>query len=148
MLLKLRNTAGHLFLTIEYDTVNHWVYTNWIGTQTYQTVVAGAEACLDQLRQHHCQMLLNDNRLVTGGWESGLDWISACWTPQVQALGLRRFAYVLSPDALAARSATTLYDCINVDLHMRLFTELEPAQQWLLASRPLRTETQHQLSHK
>lgn len=131
MATELVNGNRKVYLTITYDAANGWVYNNWIGAQTYTGIVAGANTCLDPLREHACAYLLNDNRLVTGPWDHAVEWIATDWAPRAAAQGLTHFANVVSPDVMAAYSAEDMYFGIADQLHIRLFTDLVEAQDWL-----------------
>lgn len=127
----LLNGFGNVYLTIDYDTANHWVCNEWIGAQTYVGIVAGADACLLPLREHQCAYLLNDNRRVTGPWDHAVDWVAHNWAPRAIAQGLTHFANVASPEELAANSAHSMLLGLHGQLHMRMFGTVEEAQAWL-----------------
>lgn len=131
MTRELRNSFGDVYLILEYSTATHWVYCNWLGTQTYQQVTAGADACLAALQEHKCAYLLNDNRHVIGSWDFAVDWVVASWAPRAIEQGLTHIAHVFSPEGLATISAEYMYDGIGPDLHMHLFNNMEEAQAWL-----------------
>jgi hypothetical protein len=63
---ELKNEAGQIFLTIEFDALNQWVYANWSGYQTRASIRQGADTYLEISAQYNCPYLLNDNRLVAG----------------------------------------------------------------------------------
>jgi hypothetical protein len=128
---ELTNGFGKVYLTIEYDKTNHWVYNNWIGYQTYTGIITGADACLHPLREHACPYLLNDNRKVLGPWDHAVEWIVTNWVPRALAQGLTHFANVVSPEAMAAHSAESMYLGIAGRLEMRMFGTLAEAQVWL-----------------
>jgi hypothetical protein len=122
---ELVNGFGKVYLTIEYDAANNWVYNNWIGEQTYVGVVAGADACLHPLRENACAYLLNDH---------AVKWVVNDWGPRAQAQGLTHFANVVSPEALAALSAQAMYLGLGERLQMRMFDDIGAAQAWLHAA--------------
>lgn len=127
----LLNGFGNVYLSIAYDAAGRWVYNEWIGTQTYVGIVAGADACLLPLREHSCAYLLNDNRRVIGPWDHAVDWIVSNWAPRAIAQGLTHFANVVSPEALAASSAHSMLLGLHGQLSMRMFGDIEEAKAWL-----------------
>lgn len=135
MLTELTNGFGKVYLTIEYDGLNHWVYNNWLGYQTYESVTAGANACLHPLSDFSCPYLLNDNRQVLGPWDHALKWIAIDWAPRAIAQGLTHFAHVVGPESMAAVSAEAMQMEIGGRLHMRLFDTIEQARDWLREAR-------------
>jgi len=131
MPLELVNGFGQVYLTIEYDATNQWVYNDWIGYQTYIGIIAGADACLHPLREHQCPYLLNDNRHVLGPWDHAVHWIATDWAPRASAQGLTHFAQVISPEALAALSGQAMHVGIGDRLQIRLFSDVKEAKLWL-----------------
>lgn len=131
MLTELINGFGKVYLRIDYDAANHWVYNEWVGYQTYVGIVAGADACLLPLAKHGCACLLNDNRQVIGPWDHTVEWIVTDWAPRAIAGGLTHFANVVSAEALAASSAQAMALGLHGQLQMHLFADIELARQWL-----------------
>jgi hypothetical protein len=131
MYKELRNSFGDVYLTLEYNHVTHWVYTNWMGTQTYLQVTTGADACLALLSEYNCRYLLNDNSHLIGSWDFAVDWVVSSWTPRAIEQGLTHMAHVFSPEGIATISAEYMYDGVGSDLHMRLFSDIEEAKTWL-----------------
>jgi hypothetical protein len=131
MATQLTNAFGKVYLTIDYDAANGWVYNNWIGYQTLPGIVAGADACLIPLRKNACAYLLNDNREVVGPWDHAVEWIVTDWAPRAIAQGLSYFANVVSPESMAALSAETMRLGLGGRLQMRMFGNIDEAQAWL-----------------
>lgn len=127
----ITNSFDKIFLTIEFDAVNQWIYNNWVGVLPTEKVIQGCQATIDFLRENRCSYMLNDNREVIGSWNSANDWIAANWVPQVLALGLRRFALVVSPGIFGQASAEEMVTRVGTQLEMRLFEDIELAQDWL-----------------
>jgi hypothetical protein len=128
---ELQNAGGRLFVTIFYDAENHWVYNNWFGSQTLESVRQGADACLEVLREHNCSFLLNDNRLVAGPWSQATEWIITSWVPRAVTAGLTHFAHVTSPEGLARLSGDNLQHRVNKAFQMQIFEKVTSAQEWL-----------------
>ena len=134
MTTELTNGFGKVYLTIEYDEANGWLYNNWIGYQTYIGIVAGADACLHPLRENRCSYLLNDNRQVVGPWNHAVEWIVSDWAPRAVAQGLTYFANVVSPESMAALSAEAMHLGLGGRLQMRMFGNIDEARAWLRAA--------------
>lgn len=128
---ELLNSFDKLFLTIEFDAANQWIYNNWVGVLPTEKVIQGCQATIDFLRENRCPNMLNDNREVIGSWNSANDWIATNWVPQVLALGLKRFALVVSPGIFGQASAEEMVTRVGTQLEMRLFGDIELAQDWL-----------------
>lgn len=139
MLQKLTNAFGKVYLTIEYDGTNKWVYNNWIGYQTQPGIVAGADACLVPLQKNTCSYLLNDNREVVAPWDHAVEWIVTDWAPRAVGQGLTHFANVVSPESMAALSAEAMYLGLGGRLQMRMFGNIDEAKAWLRAEQEVVT---------
>lgn len=132
---EISNAFGKIFLTVEYDAAHGLVYNNWMGYQTLESIILGANACLEVLGHFKCPYLLNDNRLVVGPWDHATDWIASDWTPRAIAAGLTHFAHVVSPESFAALSAEAMSAKTSGSFHMRIFGDFGEAREWLAAER-------------
>ena len=131
MKTTLTNAFDKVFLTIEFDAANQWVYNNWVGVLPTDRVIQGCRATIDFLRENRCAHMLNDNRNIIGSWNSANDWIATNWMPQVLALGLKRFAHIVSPGIFGQASAEEMVTRVGNQLEIRLFKDLELAKAWL-----------------
>ena len=125
------NSFDKVFLTIEFDAANQWIYNNWTGVLPTEKVIQGCQATIDFLREKPCAHMLNDNREVIGSWNSANEWIATNWMPQVLALGLKRFAHIVSPGIFGQASAEEMVTRVGTQLEIRLFKDVELAKQWL-----------------
>ena len=133
MKTTLTNSFDKVFLTIEFDAANQWIYNNWTGVLPTDKVIQGCQATIEFLRENRCAHMLNDNREVIGSWNSANDWIAANWMPQVLKLGLKRFALIVSPGIFGQASAEEMVTRVGSQLEIRLFKDVELAKQWLRA---------------
>ncbi|UOQ97035.1 hypothetical protein MUN81_17565 [Hymenobacter sp. 5317J-9] len=128
---ELINSFDKVYLTIELDEANGWIYNNWVGVLPTEKVIQGCQATIDFLREKPCAQMLNDNREVVGSWSSANDWIAQNWMPQVLRLGLKRFAHVVSPGIFGQASAAEMVTRVGSQFEMRLFQDIELAKNWL-----------------
>jgi len=128
---ELKTAAGKVFLSIAYDAQNNWVYNNWVGNQSLESIILGANACLEVLAAHNCAYLINDNRRVAGQWSQANEWITHDWTPRAVAQGLTHMAHVISPEALARLSAENMSKRVSSSFEMEIFADTESAKEWL-----------------
>ncbi|MBF9236720.1 hypothetical protein I2I05_04870 [Hymenobacter sp. BT683] len=128
---ELTNSFDKVFLTIEFDKANNWVYNDWVGVLPTEKVIQGCQATLDFLRENPCPHMLNDNRKVVGSWSAANDWIAANWMPEALALGLKRFAHIVSPGIFGQASASEMSTRVGTQFEMRLFEDVELAKAWL-----------------
>ncbi|QMU26584.1 hypothetical protein [Adhaeribacter radiodurans] len=135
MKIELPNTFGNIFISISYDALHGWVYNNWRGYQTLESVMQGANACLEMIQKYRCFRLLNDNRQVVGPWDHATDWIAQDWTPRARALGLTYFAHVVSAESMARLSAEQMHVKISNSFQMQIFADYSLATEWLSQSK-------------
>lgn len=128
---EISNAFGRIFLTVEHQEHNHLIHNNWLGYQTHESIVLGANICLEVMQVYNCPFLLNDNRLVVGPWDHATDWIANDWTPRAVEAGLTHFAHVVSPESFAALSAQMMEEKINGSFRMRIFGDFDEAKWWL-----------------
>lgn len=128
---ELVNSFDKVFLTIEFDEVNKWIYNNWFGVLPTEKVIQGCQAIITFLQENPSLCILNDNRNVVGSWSTANDWIAQNWVPQVLALGLKRLAHVVSPGIFGQASAAEMVTKVGTQLEMRLFQNIELAKAWL-----------------
>ena len=131
MKTTLTNSFDKVFLTIEFDVANQWIYNNWTGVLPTDKVIQGCQATIEFLRENRCAHMLNDNRQVIGSWNSANDWIAANWMPQVLKLGLKRFAHIVSPGIFGQASAEEMVTRVGNQLEIRLFKDVDLAKEWL-----------------
>lgn len=128
----LINSLGISYLETRYEKEQKWVNNNWIGYVMVEEVKAGADACLDLVKENGCSKLLNDNTNLTGPWDQANEWIATNWMPRALALGLKQFAHVVSEDVFGAISAEDMQTRVNeFDFEMRIFSSKSEAEQWL-----------------
>lgn len=119
------------FIIIEYDQENHWVYVDWKGYQTEQSVMTGCERMLDAVVLYKCTKILNDNTNVVGIWTPAANWVGVNWFPRIQAAGVSYFAWVYSPSAMSRVSTDeALKNTVTPDF-IRTFFDINAAKSWL-----------------
>ncbi|WKN45131.1 STAS/SEC14 domain-containing protein [Tunicatimonas pelagia] len=128
--ISVKNGLGNDFLHIEYNEASKWVYARWVGDVTNEDVKHGAEKILEQLQQHHCPHILNDNRELVGSWDEVTEWVQQDWMPRAIGAGLQKFAHIISPDIFAAMSVEEMVTRAS-GFEMRIFEDEAEAKAWL-----------------
>lgn len=132
---SLRRGDGTVYLSVERNQHENWIYARWHGSQTLATIMDGGLTYLDMLRAEPCPRLLNDHQELVGTFTEANDWIEQVWTPLIIGAGLRYFAQVVSPDIFGQLSIENLHLRIGDRFEMRIFEDLESARQWLRAQK-------------
>ncbi|MFN8438641.1 MAG: hypothetical protein U0V72_13550 [Cytophagales bacterium] len=130
--VELKNQTGKVYCTIEYKKDLNYVYANWIGFVTVENVMEGATKVLEFFKTTNCPNFINDNRQLTGPWRNANEWIETVWTPKALELGLKRFAFVVSPNIFGELSAKDLGVRLDaLGFEMKSFKDFDEAESWL-----------------
>lgn len=118
-------------VSVFWDETNGWIHVDWRNIPSDTSVKKGCEEMLTLLSQKKCARVLNDNRNVIGPWNTAAQWVAEEWFPRMLSAGLKKFAWIQSPNVLskfAARQSTAR----NQDTDMiRLFDDEGSAVSWL-----------------
>ena len=66
MIQELKSALGKVYLTIETDPENRWIFTDWQGYLTAENIKTGAKAYTDALAASGFSCVLNDTRSMRG----------------------------------------------------------------------------------
>ncbi len=127
---ELKNAFGRVFLTIDVDSKNRWVYVNWMGYLTPDNIRTGAEAYTKILQNNGYNCVLNDTRLIVGSWDHSMDWVINEWAPRAAMFGLRRLAMISTPESFGEASASRFYSDLKA-FQTKLFDDRSGAEEWL-----------------
>lgn len=128
--MALQTLLEEPHITIAFDHLEDWLFADWHGDQTLQSVQHGALEMLRLLKQQRTRKVLNDNTRVTSMWSEASEWGGRVWFPQMVEAGLEYFAWVYSPN---------LYSRLSTDLTLQhterpvvaTFDDLQTAKAWL-----------------
>lgn len=112
---------------------NSYIYANWIGIQTIETIMMGAGQLLTLLRRQPCPAILNSHKELIGPWESGALFMGNQWARQAKTLGVLHFAQVLAPGIYGQRSFQIFYQLAQNHFQIETFATDAEAEAWLLS---------------
>ena len=112
---------------------NSYILVNWIGIQTLETMMMGANQLLTMLRQQPCHGILNSNKELIGPWDDGALFLGSKWARQAKILGVLHFAQVLAPGIYGQRSFKQFYQFAQQHLQIETFATEAEAEAWLLS---------------
>lgn len=127
---ELKNPFGRVYLTIDVDHKNKWVHVNWMGYLTEENVKTGAQAYTDTLAQSGYHCVLNDTRLIIGGWDHSLSWVLNEWSPRAARAGLKYFAMISTPETFGSSTASNFYNNLKA-FKAKVFDQKSSAEEWL-----------------
>jgi len=117
-------------IQIYYDEEDQWLYVNWLGFQTVESVMIGCEKMLKLMKENDCGKILNDNTYVEGMWSGAARWGAYNWFPRMRENGLEWFAWIYAHSTLSKLSTDKTLSLMEPD-YIRTFYDLEEAKTWL-----------------
>jgi hypothetical protein len=120
------------YLRIRHDTDEGWLYADWTGYQTVDSVKQGCEEILRLMVEHAAFLVLNDNTHVLGIWSGASEWVAVDWFPRMSAAGLRCFAWVYSPSRFSQVSTDETLSVMDPEAaRVAVFHDIGEARAWL-----------------
>jgi hypothetical protein len=130
-----KNRKGCLFtdsyISICLDEENRWLYVDWTGYQTEESIMNGGEQMLNAMRKTKVSQVLNDNTNVIGIWTPAAKWTGEVWFPAMMEAGLKHFAWIMSPHRLSQVSTDEAIKNTSETDPIRKFDTMEEAKKWL-----------------
>ncbi|CAK0759607.1 conserved hypothetical protein [Gammaproteobacteria bacterium] len=118
-------------VTVYWDDMNDWVYVDWRNIPSDRSVKKGCEEILTLLSHKQCAHVLNDNRSVIGPWNTAAQWVAEDWFPRMLSAGMKKFAWIQSPNLLSKFAARQSTASNQVTDAIHLFDDEESAINWL-----------------
>jgi hypothetical protein len=120
------------FVAIWHDREQGWLYLDWPGQQTPESIHNGCAQLLRCMAEQGVGKVLNDNINTVGSWIGAVPWIVFEFLPRARKAGMRRAAHVYARNKLAklsAEGAMLLFD--PEDAHVKFFGTVDAAVEWL-----------------
>lgn len=128
---ELRKANGDVFFEAQRMADNSFIYANWIGVQSLESIILGGNLLLTMLRKQPCAAILNSNKELVGPWEVGVNWLGYKWAPQAKALGVVYFAHVFSYGIYGKKSFEAFLPFLNQHFEVCAFEDETAAREWL-----------------
>jgi hypothetical protein len=120
------------FIDISLDARNAWLYLDWKGYQTDESIKTACNKAIELLAEHGVSKILNDNAKVLGIWTGVAKWLAFDALPRARQAGMSRFAHVYGPSRLARVSAEAALILLSSRLKdIKTFDDIEQAKAWL-----------------
>jgi hypothetical protein len=118
-------------ITVSYDTTNKWLYIQWQGLHTDESVRISSEHVFTCLATYPCVKILSDHSLLLGDWQACITSVVQQNFERLAAHGVFYVAWVHSFE---------YSDCIAMERVVRhvtqpivgLFDDVASAYDWLL----------------
>jgi hypothetical protein len=129
ILRSLVETPG---LRLYYDERGKWLYAEWHGPQSPESIRLGCAQVLHYLQVQKCHKLLNDNTHATGEWTEAAKWLGEHFLTSAQERGLRYVACVFAPNILSRYSTLLALEYHKQEFPWTVaFDDLATAHLWL-----------------
>ncbi|NVO84453.1 hypothetical protein [Hymenobacter terrestris] len=128
---QFQTSTGTTFLLTEFDQQNNWIYNDWRGLLTLESIQEGSGGILQIMQRTRCPYILTDNRLLLGSWKHANDWLEQIWIPQALAAGMTYYAHVKAPGVFGQAAVEDMHLRVGSHLHLQLFEQMEEAVAWL-----------------
>jgi hypothetical protein len=135
--IELKNEGGYVYLILEADHQNRWLYYRWRGFLLMDELKTGFNKIVELVEQEKLTAVLADHSNIVGPWNEVISWLVAEWTPRANRAGLRHFAI---------RTASDLFSNISLELFLldnkapeyttKVFDNLDEAKSWLAQRNP------------
>ena len=128
--MSLKIIRANPNLSISYDSQNNWLYLDWCGEQTIDTVREGCLLIAQCFLRQSYGRILNDNTNVTSVTREVFEWLSTEFLPYIHLVQIEYLAWVYPP-GMDARSYTDIALYKDSSLVVALFDDLASAYSWL-----------------
>ncbi len=130
--IELKNEGGYVYLIIEADRKNDWLYYRWRGFLLIEELKIGYNKILEILEQEKLDTALADHTNIVGPWNEANEWLVAEWTPRANKSGLKNLAINTAGDLFSNISLELfLINNKNTNYSTQVFDTLEDAKNWL-----------------
>lgn len=133
--MNLQHLCSAMRAEIYFDKTNNWVFVDWNGDLTLETV---QHTCLGVARcflDHYYPRVLNSNAQVTSVTGEVAQWLASDFLPAMSLTGIEQMAWVVPP---TLRARNKVLDTVNLFPHVAisLFQDIEAAVAWLQQTAP------------
>jgi len=118
-------------IKVSYNKNMQWLDVDWLGFHNYNSITRGCKIILDLLKKNNCTKVLNDNRHLKGTWSEAAEWLSKEWFPEMEAAGLKYFAWIYSSSTFSQMSTNKTLESITGNVSTKVFESRSEAEQWL-----------------
>ncbi|MBK0402717.1 hypothetical protein I5M27_06950 [Adhaeribacter sp. BT258] len=128
---ELKKANGDVFFEAMRAADNSYILVNWVGIQSLETIMLGANQLLQMLRHQPSLSILNSNKELIGPWDDGALFLGNTWAVKASILGVKNFAHVLAPGLYGKRSFQKFEQFAERYFTIETFESEVEAIQWL-----------------
>ncbi|GAA4295909.1 hypothetical protein [Nibribacter koreensis] len=128
---ELKKANGDVYLEASRSHDNSFIFVNWIGIQSLESIMMGANVVLDMLRERPCPKILNSNKELIGPWNDGALFLGKKWASKAKQAGVTKFAQILGPGIYGRKSFSFFLEYAIDHLDIKSFETESEALAWL-----------------
>lgn len=128
--MALHSLLENAHLSIWHDCQNQWLYVEWKGEHSLETIQRDCRYALANLPLANYTKILNDSTQATGNWAAAAPWLGVHLFPQLAAAGLTYMAWVYAADFNSRFAIDSTLRCAT-GLTIVTFDDLDAAWAWL-----------------
>jgi len=128
---ELRKANGDIFFEARRHADNSYIYVNWVGRQSLESIIMGGNHLLQMLRKESCNAILNNNHELVGPWDTGAEWVVQRWAPQAKNLGVKYFAHIMSYGIYGQNTFKTIQPRLKKICEVEVFEDEGLARNWV-----------------
>lgn len=117
-------------LCVAYDSTNKWLYNQWLGPHTPESVRWAAETIFCCLAAHPCTKMLSDHSQLQGNWQRAIPTIVQQNFERLAQQGIRYLAWVYSCEYADRLAMEHLLPQLSQPV-VNIFDEVAAACDWL-----------------
>ena len=119
------------FLTLYLNKSDNWIYADWTGFQTNETIKNGSEHLLQAILDSGVHKLINDNTHLTGMKANAVEWLALNFAPRLQTAGLQYLSWIYKTNSFSEASADLVLSTSKTDIIVIVFDNVAMAEKWL-----------------
>jgi hypothetical protein len=132
MKIEVRNKLGQVYYTGFMNEKQGWYEGEWNGYVSSEEVIEAVKKVMKDFDQTTFTKSLNDSSKGEGSWDEANEWLAQNWIPYAIAGGLKKFAFVVSPDIFSSMSSEDLTTRVpGTGFEMKTFQTRNDAASWL-----------------
>ena len=119
------------FLTLYLSLTDNWIYADWTGFQTTETIKIGSEHLLQAVKDLGVNKLINDNTHLTGMKANAVEWLATNLAPRLQEAGLQYISWIYKTNSYSEAGADLVLKHSETDIIVIVFDHVSMAEKWL-----------------
>ena len=123
------------FVSIYYNATENWLYIQWKGDQTEETLLRGSEHMLTCVKSTGSTKIINDSSNFTKTWPNLVNWWANVYSYRLQEAGIHFFAWIYGDQNIIKPTADAILQKEKSEILVMVFDNLKTAEIWLRSVR-------------